>query len=191
MRDYIGEYSAVYFDTRVGVNFYKPTITVLIDHYINSKYLKVILSSMRIDKRKRCINNISPNLLQLWKNMIKKPFLWIYFNHILIQLLIWQLIRFLKFTILGKIFLNSIISQMNSWLIIIQGIWIRSSSNISLLIKVPAYFTLDWCDHQVVTEIEFSILIEEWLLDVGLDDVGSEAAVVVYFFVFYVVFYLF
>jgi hypothetical protein len=42
-----------------------------------------------------------------------------------------------------------------------------------------------------MTEIEFSILIKEWLLDVGLDYVGSEAAVVVYFFVFYVVFYLF
>lgn len=147
LRDYVGKYTAVYFNARVGINFYKPTITVLIDHNINTEDLKIVLSSMRINEWKRCMNYIGAYLLQLWKNMIKKPFLWIYFNHILIQLLIWQLIRFLIFTILRKILLNSIVSQMNSRLIIIQWIWIWCSSNVSLLIKVATNFTLDWCDH--------------------------------------------
>ena len=65
-----------------------------------------------------------------------------------------------------------------------------TSTDVSLFIPVTFKMTVYACYEDVVSEIEFTALVEQRVLDVGLDYVGFIGAVWPFLFNFYDAFYL-
>jgi len=63
-----------------------------------------------------------------------------------------------------------------------EGVKEGSSSHVALLIKITSDFALSGCDHQVVSQIKFSALVQKGFFKVRLNDIGPWAAIGVRFF---------
>ena len=135
------------------------------------------MPSPRIIKRPiRCPNRLRAIMLHLWQNLIVKISLLMKNTlQILIQLSIAQLIRFLKFTILSCMLLNGIVSEMNQWIFTcfkVELCW--RSSYISLLEPITLKWTVNACYKHIMSDVELTLVVKKWVLDVFLDDKGSE-----------------
>ena len=70
------------------------------------------------------MDDICGYLSYLRKDHIIKPTFGVKFEHVFMKLLIGEFVGFLKFAILRQVLLNGIISEMDSWLLVLQGIGI-------------------------------------------------------------------
>ena len=135
------------------------------------------MPSPRIIKRPiRCPNRLRAIMLHLWQNLIVKISLLMKTTlQVLIQLSIAQLIRFLKFTILSCMLLYGIVSEMNQWIFTcFEAELCWRSSYISLLEPITLKWTVNACYKHVMSDVELTLVVEKWVLDVFLDDKGSE-----------------
>lgn len=87
-----------------------------------------------------------------------------------LKLTITQFISFLIFPIILPIFLHGIIGQMNDRIFKVrQIVQFRSCTDVPLLIPVKFMPSVDGQTYHVGSDIEFSVIVEQKIFDVGLD----------------------
>jgi hypothetical protein len=65
-----------------------------------------------------------------------------------------------------------------------EGVLGGGSTNVALAIPITFKDTIDGSKHHVMSEIEFTFVVEEGFFDVGLDDVGTISAIIIFLFGF-------
>lgn len=150
-RNYFVENRTCSFQTWIRIYLDKPYIIILVNHEIHPKYLKIIHSSHRVDIKRRCFDRISSNLFHFGINQWKKVKISILFAHIGIKIFISYLISFFISTIIRQVFLNCVISQMDSPITGLQSVLRTCCSNVSLSVPITFYSTVAAIDHYVMS----------------------------------------
>ena len=112
------------------------------------------------------MHDICGNLLNLWMYSRKKSNLFsiifrrrILVLQILIKLFIWELIALLVLAVVFAVFLDSVVSQVNSRGVVVKLVLIGGGSDVPALVEVAAQFAVDWAYHDVVADVEFAAFV--------------------------------
>lgn len=82
------QHLAVNLKARVGVDLYQPAFKILVNHDVNSKYLKIVCLPLSVNKGIGCKYYVSCYLFYLGVYYRIETLIWILLKHVLIQLLI-------------------------------------------------------------------------------------------------------
>lgn len=152
------------------------TLEILVNHNIQPKYFKVIHFSFRIDEVVCSMNHIGRYFSDLRMNRIEKVdlfllvFRWVFFLNVFIKLLVWQFVSFLILSVVFAVFLNCVISQVNHWWVVVQVVFVRSSSNVSQLAKIPSDFAIYWADHDIMSNIKLTPFVKQRSIKILLNE---------------------
>jgi hypothetical protein len=91
-------------------------------------------------------------------------------SHIALKLVVGNFVSFLEFAVIGQVFLNCIIGEVNFTTISFQIIFRRGCSNIALSIEISLHLTVHASYHHIVPNVKFSLLIEQRFFDVILNN---------------------
>lgn len=146
----------------------------MINHDIKPKYFKIILSSLWIYQEIARFDEFNTNLSNLGEYVSVKIILAsISFLKILIELLIWNFVPLLILSIILTIFLNCIVCQMHWSFLWVFCIFIGGCPKITLLIKIALNSSINWGNHNKMSEIEFSPMIQQWTIQILLDYISK------------------
>lgn len=97
--DYFVEYRTSCLQTGVGVHFDQPYIVVRVDHEIQSKYLKIVDPTLRVNVECRSMYNIRGNPLHFRVNHFEKVKLRILLFNKLVKFFVIYLISLLELAV--------------------------------------------------------------------------------------------
>ena len=83
---HVSQHFTADFDTRVCVDLNQPTLVILINHHIDSKYFKVATTALRVNKGKGRLDHLPANVSDLWQNNVIKALLRIFLKHVIVKL---------------------------------------------------------------------------------------------------------
>ena len=79
-------------------------------------------------------------------------------------------ITILKFPILLTLLLNSIISQMNIFILqMLQTKFLTRRSDVPLLIPISLHYSIYTRYQDIASDVEFPLVVKKWVLEVFLD----------------------
>lgn len=170
---------AVCLKTRVGVDLYQPNVVQLVDHEIQPKYLKVVQSSLRVNVQGRCMDRISGQLLHFRVNLPEEVKRAILFPYKSLKFFVGDFVGLLVLAVIGQVFLDCIVGQMNASCAGFQSVLGTCGANIAVTVPISLHDAVAAVQHHVVPDIELPSLVEQWSFYVLLKDVGLQAAIVV------------
>ena len=88
-------------------------------------------------------------------------------------------------SVMGRIFLNGIVGQMDFSLEAVDVKLVGSCSNVALLKPISFHHSIDLADHHIMPNVKFTFFVEKGAVYVELDDEGFFTSVIVFFLRFY------
>jgi hypothetical protein len=122
-------------------------------------------------------------MLHLFIDSIIKTFafLFVILFDVVIELIIAKFVPFFILAVFGEVLLNCIVGKVYGSAAVTERVFASCGSDVSFLVPVAFEDPVDAGDHDIVSEVEFSLVVEEWSFDVGLDDVCAIGAIIVAF----------
>jgi hypothetical protein len=99
-----------------------------------------------------------------------------------IQLLVCYLVALFVLAVLGQILLHCVVGEVHGARTDLEGVLRAGGSDVAVTVPVSLHLAVDAIEHEVVAQVELPLLVEEWPLDVLLEDVGLGGAVIVFLF---------
>ena len=159
---------------------------VLVNHKIHSKDLEIMLSSLSVNIQIRRFDCICCYLLHFRICIsIKAIFSSTSFLDVSLKFWVAKFISFLVFSVLWKVFLNSIVCKMNSGWATSKVVFKACSSQVTLLIPIASDYTIQAADHHIMSYIEFPSVVKKRSVKICLNDVGFMVSIWVLLFSFY------
>ncbi len=157
--------------TRISIDLNKPWLKILINHKIQSKDFKVISKPFLIENTVTGLKSFCGIIFHFGEDVLKEVILLVGICNfkIFLKILIWQFIALFILSIIRSVFLYSVICQVNQWISVTfeTELWWRSS-DIPFFVPIELVNTVDASDQSVMSDIELSLLIEHWVLDILL-----------------------
>ncbi len=127
---------------------------------------------MRVNLPRHGLNGISRYPLQLWHNLFHNIQLNILWVQILLKFWVRQLVPRFKLSIIITLLLHSIIGQVDQPVgDILQAELLAARPEVSLIVPVTLQIPIHCGQQCVAPNIELSLPVEHWLLDVFLYNV--------------------
>lgn len=99
---------------------------------------------------------------------------WILVPEVLLEVLQRHFVAIFELSIVVTVLLYGIIGQMNKLVIqVVDVILLTTSSNVTILIEVTFQMTIDWSQHSITPEVKFSLMYEQRIINVFLNDKSS------------------
>lgn len=161
---------------------------MVINHKIHPKHLEIVQLPLDIQFVEIGLNSISRHLFHLRKDVLLEIVLLPHKVHVQVplELTVRQLISWLVPTIVLPIFLNRIICKMHIGVAEVLYVeLVGTSPYIPLRIPVRFQESVSAGNHHVVSYVEFTVMVQKWLVDVRLDYVSLGLTVRVCFLLYF------
>jgi hypothetical protein len=166
---------AAQLETWVGIDLDQPNIILGIDHEVQPKYFKVMLSISGIHLKIRCFDGIESYLFHPRIYLIAKAEFPLSHSgvHVSLELIVADFVSFFVFSIPLTILLNGVICQVNHFIPdIFDIVLIRAGSDVTLAKPIGPHKPMKSTDHHIVSDVKLSTFVEQWFLYVLLDNVS-------------------
>lgn len=158
----------------VGVDFDEPGLEIGIDHEIQSEDLEVVHEIARRYLGEDAAHCIRAHLPHLWQDLLLEVVLLGGQGSIQVslELLIRYLVEGLVLVVVGEAFLDCIVGEVYFWLKGVDVELVGGSSDVALLVPVGPGDSEEVGNHHVVPDVEFTVAVQQWSVDVHLHYVG-------------------
>ena len=93
-----------------------------------------------------------------------------------------EFVAFFVFAVGFVVFLDGVVGEMDLGVFVVFGAeFVGGCSEVAFFVPVSFEVSVDAGDEHVVSDVEFAFVVEEWFLDVFLEDEGAVGAVGVLF----------
>lgn len=153
----------------VGVDLNQPRLEVPINHEIQPKYLEIVHLVLRTDLIIYTSGCVFAHFLHLGQDFFLEIVLPIRKRvEIILKLCIRYLIVGLISAILRVVLLDGVVCEVDFWLEVVDVEEVRGSADVAFLIPVSTCHSVDICDEEVVSDVEFAVVVEKRTIDVHL-----------------------
>lgn len=155
--------------TRVGVGLDQERIELVVKHEIQPKNFKTILFMLRVDLSANRLNQFSRYIFHFFEYWFELE-LSVGFN-ISLKFSKCDFIATLKFSILLSFLLNSIVCQVNQFIVkVFQGVLSACCSNVAFFIPISFHTSINGSYQNVNTDVEFSFVVKERIFHILLNN---------------------
>lgn len=175
--------------TRVRVDFDEPGVEVLVDHEVHAKHFKIMLSLVLINCHERrsdgirryFLNYIWPYLHRWIRIGEEIILLTVFLFQVLLEVCIAQLVSLFVLPVLRQVLLDSVVGQVNPSCVWLESVLEAGRTDVALLIPVAPDDAIDARHHDVVSDVEFTTIVQKRTVKIWLHDVCFDVAIWVFF----------
>ncbi len=100
------------------------------------------------------------------------PFCWISIIQVALKLRVRELIGWLKFLVILRFTLDSIVCEMNKKIVKVLEVKVLTTcANISFTVPVSFQKTIHTCKEEIMSYIKFTVIVQKWSINVRLNNI--------------------
>ena len=165
-------------EARIGIDFDHPHVHVFVNHKIIPKYFEWVALTARVYLARYSSHWVLCHLLHLGHHFLGELTFDVLTVKILLELRVTELVTRLKLTIVIQLLLYSVVGEMHiSVRDILEREFSTTGSEIALWVPIALQISIDTAHHCEAPDIKLTILVEQWLFNVLLNDVGPSITI--------------
>jgi hypothetical protein len=156
----------------VGIDLDQPGGKVAIDHEVQSEYLEVVHQILRADLGIDASCRIFGHRLHLGQDVLLEvvPPAVVERAQVVLEFSVGNFVAGLVPTVLGVALLDCVVGEVDFGLEVADVEVVGGGADVALLVPVGPCYSVEVCDQEVVSDIEFALVVQKGAVDVQLHD---------------------
>lgn len=167
------------FETGIGIDLDEPWLKVLIDHEVEPQQLKVVGPAGRIEDGVGGAKGLGGKVLHAGEyGVVEAGLAGVVGLEVLVELSIGEFVGLFVLAVVGCVLLDGVVGEVDEGVLgCTRGELSGGGAHVPLLVPVPLHPSIHAAHQHVVAQVELPPVVEQWVLDVLLEDEGAQLAV--------------